>query len=202
MVGKVQEWLCVWNWIHRRNWRCSQQRFMHDGPDTVEELLDRHLVKNKNDNDEFENRRQLTSTRCEALSLYRDILCNATSLQCLERLNTTACNRMEVMCHGFKLLQPNTRGMEPDRPCLRSFQPVHLRLCLQRFRPVTTHHPSSAPLSSTPKAACLPWTKVHMVDLSMDGRTKVHSQPETTPTAPEKVAQSLPRSGYICHGKC
>ncbi|WVZ13736.1 hypothetical protein V8G54_011302 [Vigna mungo] len=49
---------------------------MHDGPDTVEELLDRHLVKNKNknDNDEFENRRQLTSTRCEALSLYRDIL--------------------------------------------------------------------------------------------------------------------------------
>ncbi|WVY89041.1 hypothetical protein V8G54_037976 (chloroplast) [Vigna mungo] len=78
MVGKVQEWRCVWNWIHRRNWRCSQQRFLHDGPDTVEELLDRHLVKNKNknknDNDEFENRRQLTSTRREALSLYRDIL--------------------------------------------------------------------------------------------------------------------------------
>jgi len=71
MVGKVRQWRCVRNWIHYRNCRC-----IHEGPDTVEELLDRHLAKNKNknDNDEFETRRQLTSTRREALSLYRDIL--------------------------------------------------------------------------------------------------------------------------------
>ncbi|KAK7376677.1 hypothetical protein VNO80_02091 [Phaseolus coccineus] len=78
MVGRVGEWRCVWNWIQWRNCRCIQQRLLHEGPDTVEELLDRHIVKNKskskNDNDEFENRRQLTSTRREALSLYRDIL--------------------------------------------------------------------------------------------------------------------------------
>ncbi|GAB4836966.1 hypothetical protein Ancab_001880 [Ancistrocladus abbreviatus] len=55
------------------------QRALHEGPDTIEELLDRHLVKkesNDDDDDENEllNRQRLTSTQREALSLYRDIL--------------------------------------------------------------------------------------------------------------------------------
>ncbi|KAK5802471.1 uncharacterized protein LOC108456111 [Gossypium arboreum] len=53
------------------------QRFLHNGPDTVEELLDRHVVKEKSLEDEDEeslNRQRLTSTRREVLSLYRDIL--------------------------------------------------------------------------------------------------------------------------------
>lgn len=58
----------------------SWKRFLHDGPDTIEELLDRHLVKKEkvksldDDEEELLNRRRLTSTRREALSLYRDIL--------------------------------------------------------------------------------------------------------------------------------
>lgn len=79
MRGKVEKWRCIWNCIHRRNpYGFTQQRVLHEGPDTLEELLHRHLVqnknKNKNDDDELENRRQLTSTRREALSLYRDII--------------------------------------------------------------------------------------------------------------------------------
>ncbi|GMH04642.1 hypothetical protein Nepgr_006482 [Nepenthes gracilis] len=59
----------------RWRWR----RALHDGPDTIEELLDRHLVKKEkqsDDDDESDllDRRRLTSTRREALSLYRDIL--------------------------------------------------------------------------------------------------------------------------------
>ncbi|GLT35003.1 hypothetical protein SLA2020_094880 [Shorea laevis] len=54
------------------------RRFLHNGPDTVEELLDRHVVKKEksldDDEEELLNRRRLTSTRREALSLYRDIL--------------------------------------------------------------------------------------------------------------------------------
>ncbi|XP_074263762.1 uncharacterized protein LOC141586448 [Silene latifolia] len=53
-------------------------RTLHNGPDTVEELLDRHVVKEKPslDDDEIErlNRQRLTSTRREAMCLYRDIL--------------------------------------------------------------------------------------------------------------------------------
>lgn len=55
-------------------------RLLHEGPDTVEELLDRHMVKKDkthilDDEEEDElTRRRLTSTRREALSLYRDIL--------------------------------------------------------------------------------------------------------------------------------
>ncbi|XP_022769256.1 uncharacterized protein LOC111312849 [Durio zibethinus] len=54
------------------------QRFLHDGPDTVEELLDRHVVKKEKSLDDGEDellaRQRLTSNRREALSLYRDIL--------------------------------------------------------------------------------------------------------------------------------
>ncbi|XP_039134892.1 uncharacterized protein LOC120272195 [Dioscorea cayenensis subsp. rotundata] len=53
------------------------RRSLHEGPDTIEELLDRHLVKNTgktaDDEDELAERRRLTSTRREALALYRDI---------------------------------------------------------------------------------------------------------------------------------
>ncbi|CAO2817608.1 unnamed protein product [Amaranthus hypochondriacus] len=52
-------------------------RRLHNGPDTVEELLERHLVKEKPSYDDDENelltRQRLTSTRREALCLYRDI---------------------------------------------------------------------------------------------------------------------------------
>ncbi|KAK6939298.1 Complex 1 LYR protein domain [Dillenia turbinata] len=53
---------------------------LHEGPDTVEELLDRHLVKDEkkksygDEEDELLTRRRLTSTRRDALSLYRDII--------------------------------------------------------------------------------------------------------------------------------
>ncbi|KAL3639013.1 hypothetical protein CASFOL_016920 [Castilleja foliolosa] len=55
-------------------------RLLHNGPDTIDELLDRHLVKNddakdpNDDENEFLTRQRLTSTRREALSLYRDII--------------------------------------------------------------------------------------------------------------------------------
>lgn len=58
--------------------RATVWRRLHNGPDTVEELLDRHLVKDKPSYDDDENelltRQRLTSTRREALGLYRDIL--------------------------------------------------------------------------------------------------------------------------------
>ncbi|XWS25949.1 hypothetical protein CRYUN_Cryun27aG0111200 [Craigia yunnanensis] len=54
------------------------QRFLHNGPDTVEELLDRHVVKKEksldDEDEELLTRQRLTSARREALSLYRDIL--------------------------------------------------------------------------------------------------------------------------------
>ncbi|KAK4390846.1 hypothetical protein Sango_2147900 [Sesamum angolense] len=55
-----------------------RSRLLHNGPDTIDELLDRHLVKNNkkhldDDENEFLIRQRLTSTRREALSLYRDI---------------------------------------------------------------------------------------------------------------------------------
>ncbi|GLT91950.1 hypothetical protein SLE2022_098110 [Rubroshorea leprosula] len=54
------------------------RRLLHNGPDTVDELLDRHIVmKEKSLNDkeeELQNKRRLTSNRREALSLYRDTL--------------------------------------------------------------------------------------------------------------------------------
>ncbi|KAK9109511.1 hypothetical protein Sjap_017571 [Stephania japonica] len=54
-------------------------KLLHNGPDTVEELLERHVVKKEksydnSDEDEISARRRLTSTRREALSLYRDII--------------------------------------------------------------------------------------------------------------------------------
>ncbi|KAF0893295.1 hypothetical protein E2562_023934 [Oryza meyeriana var. granulata] len=57
-------------------------RSIHEGPDTIDELLDRHLAKKPpkssvaldGDAAEAEARRRLTSSRREALGLYRDIL--------------------------------------------------------------------------------------------------------------------------------
>ncbi|KAL6649165.1 hypothetical protein ACP70R_013389 [Stipagrostis hirtigluma subsp. patula] len=57
-------------------------RSIHEGPDTIDELLDRHLAKKPapskalldDDAVEAEARRRLTSSRREALGLYRDIL--------------------------------------------------------------------------------------------------------------------------------
>ncbi|KQK23769.1 uncharacterized protein LOC100843808 [Brachypodium distachyon] len=61
----------------------AQLRSIHEGPDTIDELLDRHLSKKSpssssslldDDAAEALARRRLTSTRREALALYRDIL--------------------------------------------------------------------------------------------------------------------------------
>ncbi|CAI8606626.1 unnamed protein product [Vicia faba] len=83
MRGK---WRSVWNWnrnlvnVKLKRENGCRWRLLHEGPDSVEELLDRHLVKKANNNntdddeDELQNRRRLTTTRREALSLYRDIL--------------------------------------------------------------------------------------------------------------------------------
>ena len=57
-------------------------RSIHEGPDTIDELLDRHLSKKgptpsailDDDAAEALARRRLTSSRREALGLYRDIL--------------------------------------------------------------------------------------------------------------------------------
>lgn len=54
-------------------------RSIHEGPDTIDELLDRHLAKKPaavlaDDAVEAEARRRLTSSRREVLGLYRDIL--------------------------------------------------------------------------------------------------------------------------------
>lgn len=54
----------------------SQRRSLHNGPDTVEELLERHLDSPKTSKDEEDERvvrQRLTSTKREALALYRDI---------------------------------------------------------------------------------------------------------------------------------
>ncbi|MFS8006594.1 putative complex 1 LYR protein [Helianthus anomalus] len=52
--------------------------FLNNGPDTVEELLDRHVVKKKKSFDDTEDeiltRQKLTSTRREVMGLYRDII--------------------------------------------------------------------------------------------------------------------------------
>jgi len=55
----------------------SHWRSLNNGPDTVEELLERHLDSpktSKEEEDERLVRQRLTSTRREALALYRDIL--------------------------------------------------------------------------------------------------------------------------------
>ncbi|KAL1190070.1 hypothetical protein V5N11_033374 [Cardamine amara subsp. amara] len=80
MASKLQKWLNLSGRIDLMARRdvVSTRRFLHEGPDTVEELIDRHLAKKEkplinDDEAEFMNRRRLTSTRREALSLYRDI---------------------------------------------------------------------------------------------------------------------------------
>ena len=80
MTGKLQIWRCISVAVKRATPFGSAccQRLLHDGPDTFEELLDRHLVKKEksldDDEEELLNRRKLTTTRREVLSLYRDIL--------------------------------------------------------------------------------------------------------------------------------
>lgn len=77
MTTKMQKWRIPLKLMTRHDIVCFR-RLLHNGPDTVEELLDRHLVKKEKplDDDlaELETRRRLTSARREALSLYRDIL--------------------------------------------------------------------------------------------------------------------------------
>ncbi|KAG7659723.1 Complex 1 LYR protein [Arabidopsis suecica] len=81
MAAKLQKWRNLAGRLDlmNRSGAVSTRRFLHEGPDTVEELLERHLAKKEkpiidHDEAEFLNRRRLTSTRREALSLYRDIL--------------------------------------------------------------------------------------------------------------------------------
>ncbi|CAN8234499.1 unnamed protein product [Cochlearia groenlandica] len=77
MAAKLQRWRIQSS--RRLDLMASTRRFLHEGPDTMEELFDRHLAKKEkplisDDDAEFLNRRRLTSTRREALSLYRDVL--------------------------------------------------------------------------------------------------------------------------------
>ncbi|KAF8109099.1 hypothetical protein N665_0102s0009 [Sinapis alba] len=81
MATKLQKWRNLSGRIDlmARRDAVSTTRLLHEGPDTMEELLDRHLAKKEkplinDDEAEYLNRRRLTSTRREALSLYRDIL--------------------------------------------------------------------------------------------------------------------------------
>lgn len=83
MVTELQRWLSLTVPLKRAIGSSDCQaivssRFLHNGPDTVEELLDRHVVKKEKSFDDEEEellaRRRLTSTRREVLSLYRDIL--------------------------------------------------------------------------------------------------------------------------------
>ncbi|MED6181234.1 hypothetical protein PIB30_017625 [Stylosanthes scabra] len=79
MIGKVLLWRCIRQQVAvNRTSLFSMERLLHDGPDTVEELLDRHIVKKEksldDDEEELLNRKKLISTRREVLSLYRDIL--------------------------------------------------------------------------------------------------------------------------------
>ncbi|KAF6149672.1 hypothetical protein GIB67_017405 [Kingdonia uniflora] len=77
MAMKVVNWrklaLCM-----NPNGQVVYQRVLHNGPDTIEEIIERHVVKKEksvdSDEDELSARRRLTSTRREALSLYRDII--------------------------------------------------------------------------------------------------------------------------------
>ncbi|KAF6158024.1 hypothetical protein GIB67_004163 [Kingdonia uniflora] len=77
MAMKVVNWrklaLCM-----NPNGLVVYQRVLHNGPDTIEEIIERHVVKKEksvdSDEDELSARRRLTSTRREALSLYRDII--------------------------------------------------------------------------------------------------------------------------------
>ncbi|WZY76992.1 hypothetical protein YC2023_023376 [Brassica napus] len=81
MAAKLRKWRNMSTRIDLmlRSDAVSTRRFLHEGPDTMEELLDRHLAKKEkplinDDEAEHLNRERLTSTRREALSLYRDIL--------------------------------------------------------------------------------------------------------------------------------
>lgn len=77
-LQRLQSLLLYHNIFARKN-IVPSFRLLHNGPDTLEELLDRHVVKQEktyldDDEEELLNRKRLTSTRQEALSLYRDIL--------------------------------------------------------------------------------------------------------------------------------
>lgn len=81
MTGKVQTFQTlstVLNHSSDSRWLLHHYRLLHHGPDTVEELLDRHVVKKEksldDDENELLNRQRLTSSRREAVSLYRDII--------------------------------------------------------------------------------------------------------------------------------
>lgn len=81
MVGRVEKCrnlVISLNHHHRATVFLHRRRVLHNGPDTVEELLDRHVVKKEKSYDDEENelitRQRLSSTRREALSLYRDII--------------------------------------------------------------------------------------------------------------------------------
>ncbi|KAI8003899.1 hypothetical protein LOK49_LG08G00193 [Camellia lanceoleosa] len=80
MTAKVEKCRNLANFLYHRRIKLAirHRRLLHNGPDTIDELLDRHVVKKeKNYKDDEENeqltRQRLTSTRREALSLYRDI---------------------------------------------------------------------------------------------------------------------------------
>lgn len=77
-VQKLQTLSTAFHHCFKSRWLLHHCRLLHHGPDTMEELLDRHVVKKEksldDDENELLNRQRLTSSRREALSLYRDVI--------------------------------------------------------------------------------------------------------------------------------
>ncbi|KAH0718540.1 hypothetical protein KY285_014571 [Solanum tuberosum] len=77
-IQKFQNLSTAVNHSFKSRWLLHHYRLLHHGPDTMEELLDRHVVKKEKSLDDDENdllnRQRLTSSRREALSLYRDVI--------------------------------------------------------------------------------------------------------------------------------
>ncbi|XP_015065091.1 uncharacterized protein LOC107010328 [Solanum pennellii] len=77
-IRKFRNLSTALNHSFKSRWLLHHYCLLHHGPDTMEELLDRHVVKKEksldDDENEFLNRQRLTSSRREALSLYRDVI--------------------------------------------------------------------------------------------------------------------------------
>ncbi|KVH88716.1 Complex 1 LYR protein, partial [Cynara cardunculus var. scolymus] len=81
MAAAIAKWRTLATYLQSDLYfhRLQCRFFLNNGPDTVEELLDRHVAKKEkksynDDEDEKLTRQRLTSTRREVLGLYRDII--------------------------------------------------------------------------------------------------------------------------------
>ncbi|KOM38243.1 hypothetical protein LR48_Vigan03g162500 [Vigna angularis] len=108
---------------------------------------------------------------------------HGSSLQCLESLNTTGWNRIQLMRQWFQVLEPNTRGMEPDPP----------RLSMLPTSPPPSLSATIAARKNTPSIICALLVNTKGTIASMD---EDHSELETTPAKPNKPVHTLAGTGY------